>query len=216
MKHLLFISLFVASFLTISEAQSHRRFSLSFESQRAKFDMSEGSIITRGMSLGFTRAVALSRRMPLGLDLTGKLAWTHGVDKATYTTTRTDFLSAQFPVSLTWRFSLFNGNLGVAPFIGPSFRFNLIGSMRSLVDLPQERTRTSINLLSRERRTPAKIFQFGMNMGGGIFVHNFYFGYMFQPNFTPYIEDARGTYHVKYEEGDLKSRSHTVTLAYVF
>lgn len=212
MKRIAFIFLLLTSPLaTFSQtANGYRRFLLSYETRRALWTddsfMSEADrerdYPTKGMSVGFTRGWELTTRLPLSIDVTGKLVWTHGIDKR-LGTTRIDYLSVVFPINATYNFKPFGGLVKLSPFLGPTFKFNIVGSRRTVRGL-----RT--NYLSREEANPAKILQVGLDVGVGLTYKRYYFAYTLQPDIVPYMKEKT------YTTLKLGPISHSLSLGYEF
>lgn len=192
-------------------ADGYRRFLLSYETRRAIWTDSgeltesdrERDYPTKGMSVGFTHGWELTTRLPLSIDVTGKVVWTHGIDKR-LGTTRIDYLSVVFPINATYNFKPFGERIRLSPYLGPTFKFNLVGSSRPVGG-------RHTNYLSREEVHPSKIFQVGMNAGVGLTHKRYYIAYTFQPDIVPYRKDNNNGIAIK-----LRPISHSLSLGYEF
>lgn len=203
--------------VSAQRVEAYSRHSLSYEYQEGRYDdiYQEGKIVTKGLSYGFMRGIGVSRAIPLAVEFGGRLVWTHGVDKDWYyEISRKDFLSVVLPVNAVYRLSLFNDNLTVAPFFGPTFRFNVIG-------LHYYETRGSSaghtdNFLSRRKDTPANIFQFGTDIGVGFAFRRFYVGYTFQYDLTGYMEKLEYGGRLDSQKSDFRTSSSVVSVGMEF
>lgn len=196
---------------SVPRADGYKRLVLSYEYQDGDFEL-EGELPTKGLSVGFVRGVLPGGGERVALEFGGKLAWTHGVDKdCGYTISRRDFLSAVLPVNVSYRLRLIGGNLVVAPYLGPTFRFNIIGRH----DYEVGGRAHSVNFLSRREDTPASIFQFGGNVGIGFCLRGFYVGYAYQHDFTTYAERLRSLDY-PLSNGEFRTRSHVVSVGFEF
>lgn len=194
-----------------SRADGYKRLVLSYEFQDGDFEL-EGELPTKGLSVGFVRGVLLGGGESVALEFGGKLAWTHGVNKDLVNTiSRRDFLSAVLPVNVSYRLRLAGGNLVVAPYLGPTFRFNIVGRH----DYEAWGRAHSVNFLSRREDTPASIFQFGGNVGIGFCFRGFYVGYAYQHDFTTYAERLRSLDY-PISNGEFRTRSHVVSVGFEF
>lgn len=198
--------------LSAQKLGTYSRHALSYERQEGVYDDfdQEGKVVTKGISYGFARGVGVSRAIPLAVEFGGRLAWTHGVDKDFYyKISRKEFLSVVLPINAAYRISLFRGNLAVAPFLGPSFRFNLIG--RHYYEYRYQSNGKSENYLSRRLDSPANIFQFGGDIGLGLVFRKLYVGYTFQCDFTSYMDKLNyGDPYVP--KSDFRTRSSLVSV----
>lgn len=202
--------------LSAQKLVTYSRHTLSYERQEGLYEDfdQEGTLVTKGLSYGFTRGVGVSRAIPLAVEFGGRLAWTHGVDKdAYYTISRKDFLSIVLPVNAAYRISLFRGTLAVAPFLGPTFRFNIIG--RHNYEYRYQSNGRSDNFLSRRLDSPANIFQFGGDIGVGLIFRKLYVGYTFQCDLTNYMDKLNyGDPYVP--KSDFRTRTSIVSVGLGF
>ena len=157
------------------------------------FYMNEDSGNFNGLSLSYTRGLFFSKNMTAGLETGAKLAWCHKADRSPRMTEKMDFLSLSLPVDFKYRFRLFNRNLGVAPFTGPNFRFNIIGRRRVSTDANHMYYK-SINLLSDYVEYPANIFQFGWRAGLNFYHKRFFWGYAFTYDLNYYVSETKRDY----------------------
>lgn len=194
-----------------SRPDGYKRLALSYEYQDGDFEL-EGELPTKGLSASFIRGVLLGGGERLALEFGGKLAWTHGVDKDFgYAISRKDFLSAVLPINVSYRLRLMGGDFVVAPYLGPTFRFNIIGRH----DYEVGGQAHSVNFLSRREDSPASIFQFGGNVGIGFCFRGFYVGYAYRHDFTAYSERLR--YRDSFDfGGEFRTRGHSLSVGFEF
>lgn len=219
MRQLLFLISVLLPFSSYIAAQeSYSRVSLAYEVMDFHYDDGYADDDTpKGLSFGYAHGFALSASKPLYIEAGAKLAWTHLVHNRRpldVWVTRMDFLDMSLPVDLTYKFSLFSGNIGLVPSTGPNFRFNIIGRQKkSYYELSKGKETEKINFLARDEAYPAAIFQFGWRAGVAISHGPFSIGYNFTYDFTPYREVMISKYgHL----GDTKTAHHTLSVGYTF
>lgn len=162
---------------------------VSFETQKADWVNLRGLSTTKGISAAYMRNYVFGGKAGLAIEYGAKMTWLHGVDKSNWTTSREDHLNISLPVNITKEFGIGNSGVSLAPFIGPNFKYNIIGKYhKTWFDNDGKNDRWT-NYLSREERQPASIFQFGMNIGVCAYYGRFVVAYTFQPDFTSYVKD---------------------------
>lgn len=163
------------------------RFGLAFDAQKVKIH-GNGTTVdgqkTKGVAVEFMKGISLTNNMPIFLDLGGRLAWTIASEDMTDGKQRYNFLNIAVPVNAAYKLSFANSpNVKIVPFFGPNFKFNLLA--RTTWD-PDRGSKVKTNLLSDDNG--GKVFQFGLNLGCGFFLHKFYVGYTFQPDLSPLMK----------------------------
>ena len=78
-----------------------------------------------GLSVGYERAIGLTKDIPLYLNIGGDLKYSFGKDKGDDKYT---FLSVKVPVSVSYDFSV-TENIDILPYAGLFFRYNIIGKL---------------------------------------------------------------------------------------
>lgn len=195
-----------AAFLFNSEAnaqltkdtEGYKRAEASFHVQSIDDD-DYTDISAKGFELGYIQGININSNMPLFLELGGQLAFSHSKDEVKvfgekigdekYT-----FMSLAIPVNVAYKLTFSNSeNFSVVPFVGPNFKFNLIGKY--------EYGKEDGSFFDEDdmgEDAKAKRFQVGLNLGAGVNIaKTLYVGYRFQPDFVKYIKD-----------GDYKVSSH--------
>lgn len=197
------------------------RVTLSYEVMKTDFNQKYGQESVKGMSAGYMRIAPIAPQAGISLEYGGKLTWLHSVEKDlgnSYNyynyTQRCTFMNISIPVSVLRPFALGNSDFSIRPFLGPNFKFNIIGKYKETHEskdggIEEDRY---INYLKRDNRYPAKIFQFGMNIGVGVTFRQLYLGYTFQPDFTKYIDG--NAYYV--DGQSCKTQSHSISLGIRF
>lgn len=212
---LVVICLLVSPFVKAQE--SYNRVTLAFESRHATY-AHDPTGVTKGLSVGYVRGLSINESKPFFIEAGSKLQWTHAVSTSwpdEYDVTRWDFLSVAFPINATYQFCLFKDNFRLVPLTGPNFRFNLIGRRQEVIGEKENRTYNSSNLLARDIYSPAKIFQFGWNLGLYISHGRLSFCYMLTYDFTPYANTSLYDYGA-IEGGTVKTASHSLAVAFSF
>lgn len=190
--------------------------SLSFEMMTTKWERGAGMGTAHGISAGYMRTSRVCTKAGLDLNYGGKLSWLYDLDKKDPAhlnqTYRTTYLHISLPVNLSKDIAFGVSGVTFTPFIGPNFKFNLLGKYKYTWQSSEGLKTEQINYLSRTNRYPGKIFQFGMNIGLGFTFKDVYLGYTFQPDFTKYIDSGEDYYH----QSVCKTTSHSITLGYRF
>lgn len=160
------------------------RFGLAFDAQKIKVDAggttADGQK-TKGVAVEFMKGISLTNNMPLFLDLGARLAWTTAKEDMTGGSYKYNFLNVAVPVNAAYKLSFANSpNVKIVPFFGPNFKFNVLA--RTTWD-PDRGSKVKTNILDDDNG--GKVFQFGLNLGCGFYLHKFYVGYTFQPDLSP-------------------------------
>lgn len=192
----------------------YSRIAVGFEAEHMSFELNEDSRNFPGLSLSYTRGYAFCKKIPVGMEFGAKVAWNHKEEDGQNVSTKTDFLKLSIPVDFMYRFGLFGQKIGVAPFSGPNFKFNIVGR-RQLLNSDDSKCYKTINLLSSDAYCPASIFQFGWRLGLNLYYWRFFLGYAFIYDLNHYVDEARGDYGVDLA-GEVKTSSHTVAVGYTF
>lgn len=170
----------------------HNKILISYVTQKADWVSVDGLSSTKGISAGYVRTCPLGVRAGLSLEYGGNVTWLHGIEKSGSNgsvTLRADFLSVSLPVNIAREFRIGASGVSVAPFLGPNFKYNIIGKYHEAWRDEDGRKTRWTNYLSREQRNPASIFQFGADMGVRLTYGRLVFAYTFQPDFTDYVKD---------------------------
>lgn len=191
----------------------------------------DAEIKSRGFELGYVQGINLTTRVPIFLELGGKLTWSHSskakanniklivattgpsVTLSEYTRNgsyevdaKTTFMSIAIPANIAYKFAFVNSGVTMVPYVGPNFKFNLIG--KGKVEFGDEEIKTSFfdkDEMGGSDNT-ARRFQIGLNLGVGVNLSKvLYVGYCFQPDFTHY-----------FDIDDCKTRSNYITVGINF
>ena len=199
----------LASFAVEASAQLKKdltewtRIELSFDAQKFKEESwdydSKTTLEPKGASFAIMKGISLTDKLPIFLDLGGRLSWTHQklewheedwyegelineVDKFT-------FMNIAVPVNAAYKIAFESTpNVTIVPFFGLNFKFNFFAREKFESD-GLESYEKKYNLL-KEEEGDAKIFQFGLNLGVGVNLRSFYVGYNFQPDLSPFMKDG--------------------------
>lgn len=160
------------------------RFGLAFDAQKIKVEAggttADGQK-TKGVAVEFMKGISLTNNMPLFLDLGARLAWTTAKEDRTGGSDKYNFLNVAVPVNAAYKLSFANSpNVKIVPSFGPNFKFNILA--RTTWD-PDRGSKVKTNILDDDNG--GKVFQFGLNLGCGFYLHKFYVGYTFQPDLSP-------------------------------
>ncbi len=172
----------------VNDSEGWQRIEASFAVQKfiTEVDNHSTEDKTKGFELGYVQGINLTTRIPLFLELGGQLTWTHSKDEENGITNKQTFMSIGIPVNIAYKFSFANSEtISIVPFIGPNFKFNLIG-----IEKYNDEKISYFNKddMGGEDNT-AKRFQVGLNLGVGVNIsQHLYVGYRFQPDFTRYID----------------------------
>lgn len=175
------------------------RLELSFDAQKLKEKNSSASWEgdkQKGAALGFMKGINITTKLPLFLELGGRLTWNHSKDEWGNTERKTTFMNIAVPVNAAYKISFASSPINFVPFFGPNFKFNFYGRTKTTTTNNGKETETKTKWLSDKDGNPdANIFQFGLNLGLGINIQKFYVGYTFQPDLSPYVKN--GDYKMK-------------------
>lgn len=198
-----------AAFLFNSEAnaqltkdtEGYKRAEASFHVQSLDDD-GELDISAKGFELGYIQGINITSNMPLFLELGGQLAFSHSKDEIKFLGEKVGeekytFMSLAIPVNVAYKLSFSNSeNFSVVPFVGPNFKFNLIGKY----DFGND---NDGSFFDEDKMGDAKArrFQVGLNLGAGVNIaKTLYVGYRFQPDFIKYSkeDDYKVSSHASY------------------
>ena len=224
------VAAMLATFAVEAKAQlvnvtdDYTRAEVSFNAQSLRFvdDDDDDPFKSKGFALGFVKGINLTSNMPLFLELGGRLAWNHGKEKETIPTLdvngkeilglgvkheyKQTFMNIAIPVNVAYKFAFSSSQITIAPFLGPNFKFNIIGKYKEEIDGDKELDLSYFD--DDDFKETAKRFQFGLNIGVGVNINSFYVGYTFQPDLSSYV---------KYDSDDkLKTRNQFVTIGLNF
>lgn len=208
------------------------RVELSFDAQSWKVKSGSASLEStdkeKGLAFGFMKGISISQKLPIFLDLGGRISWTHshedlkvgGWDGGLYNLqykqvtvgkdTR-NYMNIAIPVNAAYKFSF--SKVALTPFFGPNFKFTFLAKeKRECTNLDYEEDFISKynseyddNLLKDD---DVRVFQFGLNVGLGVTLKSkFYFGYTFQPDLSSFE---------KYGDWKLKAKNNYITVGYNF
>ncbi len=177
------------------------RVTLSYELMNLDWmNEDDAASVAKGISAGYARMTQVGPRSGIFIEYGGKLAWLHRVKKGGYmgyTTYRSNFLNASLAVNAARPFYMRGKDFAISPFFGPNLKFNLIGKHKETWESKDGWHNRRTNYLSRDERYPAKIFQFGLNIGAGFTFRNLYASYTFQPDLSKYRDG--GIYEGQFE-----------------
>ena len=154
---------------------------------------------TKGFELGYIKGINLTTNLPLFLELGGQLAWTHKKDSYEVVNQDIDikytFMSLAIPVNVAYKFAFSSSdNFTIVPFVGPNFKFNLIGKEK--VD---DEKISYFDEDDMGKDNTARRFQVGLNLGVGVNIsQKLYVGYRFQPDFMHYFDNDEAKSHANY------------------
>ncbi len=200
MKALKFLAVAVLATMTANasaqltkDTQGWTRVELSFDAQRMKNKGDNYESVfdkQKGAALGFMKGINITSKMPLFLELGGRLTWNHSKDTWTNGDEKTTFMNIAVPVNAAYKFSFASSPINIVPFFGPNFKFNFYGRTKTTVtDAAGHETEGKLKWLSDDG-ADARIFQLGLNLGVGVNINKFYVGYTFQPDLMSYVKNG--------------------------
>lgn len=80
-----------------------------------------------GFSIGYDRAIGLTSKLPLYVEVGAAIQYAGQSIKEEGETSKANLLSAKIPVSVLYRWNISNSNWSIAPKVGFDGRFNVIG-----------------------------------------------------------------------------------------
>lgn len=206
---------FIPTLTQAQEGSKDNRISLSYEFMNLNWEIKDGTDAAKGISASYSRISQIGTKTGLAIEYGGKISWLHSVEKEGdegHITCRSTFMSISLPVNLTRPFTIGYSDFSVSPFFGPNFKYNLVGKERKTWESSDGKKNKRTNYLSREERFPAKIFQFGINIGAGFRFKDFYAGYTFQPDLTRY---RKGEGELEYDY-ECKTYTSIVSVGFYF
>ena len=94
--------------------------------------------VKNGLTLGYLRGTNIVKSLPLFVEYGANLQWTFGRSRTdwdyTDLSTRFNMLSINVPVNVAFRFSFFNDDFSVTPYLGLNMRFNVVGVTKHIYD----------------------------------------------------------------------------------
>jgi len=211
MKKFTFIVAAIAALFTTNanaqlknDTEGYKRVEASFVSQ--KFDWgNDTDTKLKGFEVGYLTGVSVTNKLPIFLELGGQLTWTHAKDELSKNNEiKHTFMSIAIPVNAAYKLAFASSeNITIVPFIGPNFKFNLIGKQKGeldvdVADVIDINTSYDASYFDKDDMggddNTAKRFQVGLNLGVGVNISKaLYVGYRFQPDFTEYLEGVKAT-----------------------
>lgn len=195
--------------------KTYSRIELSYNPTNVTFDFDDEDLEMTGISLGYVKGFSISKNYPIyveaGLRLT--YAWNKedggdfydGYYEGEYYTVndewenKTTYLGLTIPVNIAYRFSIPNSQVTVSPFIGVTFKGNIIGETKYeetlTVALPDYNVSESESNDSKtnwfddedDEKEPgwgAKRFQIGWNIGANVSYNQFNVGFSYGSDFS--------------------------------
>lgn len=204
------------------------RVELSFDVRKETYKSGAASIgndeSTKGLALAVMKGISISQKVPLFLDLGGRISWTHSSEDFTYGdvvgsswenrllddevvgASKETYMNIAIPVNAAYKLSF--TKVSLVPFFGPNFKFNFLAVTKddyTDADLEKKYGENKENLLKDDEYH--RVFQIGLNLGVGVNLKNFYFGYTFQPDLSSWRKN--GDYKTK-------TKNNYITVGYNF
>lgn len=202
----------------VNDTDGYQRFEASFASGNMHNEVNLMGLTakddekTKGFELGYVKGINITTNMPLFLELGGNFTFLHNKNEDHGITTKLTMANIAIPVDVAYKFAFSSSNFTILPFIGPNFKFNLIGKTRAdLSQIAEEDYKSKQNLFDKDDMgdNTAKRFQFGMNIGAGVNIGKIlYVGYKLQPDFIRYMKIDSDNYS--------KTRTQYVTIGINF
>lgn len=142
----------------------------------------------KGASFGVMKGISLTNKVPLFLDLGGRLTWTHFKDDDKNGEWKYTFMNIAIPVNAAYKIAFSSApNVTILPYFGPNFKFNFLAVNKWESEDGKHESKSH---MLKDDEGDGKVFQFGLNLGVGVNLRSFYVGYNFQPDLSPFQKDG--------------------------
>lgn len=166
MKKIMMIAAFAAMCLTASA--QFQTFYLQYNPSSQKYSHSGTSISTtfNELSLGYSYAMPVAS-IPLYVEFGGAVQWAFRSDSEHGMDIKSNLLAVKVPVNALYGFHV-SDKITILPYVGPYFRFNIIGKTKEEYGGHSETHDWFSDL-------DAKRFQIGLNAGCRVNINDFFF-----------------------------------------
>lgn len=191
---LLFLALSASVIASAQTESSKWNVSLGFAEHTLVWNETYAGLNTYGATLGAYRHMNLSQRSAIFSEAGANAQWSHSISRKTFMDTRhkvrEDFLSINIPLRFGYDFNPGGKLFHIAPFVGPNFRFNVLGKR---VDSQHQNVTgsdavVSDNYLSRSGECQARVFQIGASAGIALTFSKLTVRYTFVYDLNHYID----------------------------
>lgn len=161
-----------------------------------------------GFSLGYSRAISLSKSVPIFIEVGGALQYSFKSKKEDDATNKINILSLKVPVNFMYKWSIAGNKVDLIPHLGLNMRLNLWGQHK----ITEDGESASVNIFNNDEKNmdgnARKRFQLGWQIGlKARFVQKFMVGVSYGTDFTDFYGNK--DYHEKV-------RNANITLGYCF
>ena len=194
-----------------NDPEGYTRLQFSFVPGKFSFEMDNAlenniEIKTKGGSIAYIKGISLTDKMPLFLELGGRLTFTHGKDKESYDDFSSEYkvslMDIAIPCNVAYKFAFDSNDIEIIPFVGPNFKFNIVGIYKSSETEDGKTYKQKSSFFNEDDMKAiggekSKRFQMGMNLGVGFRFGGVYLGYQIQPDFSAYAKFNDESYETK-------------------
>lgn len=155
-----------------------------------------------GFSLGYSRAIGLSKSVPIFIEVGGALQYSFKSKKEDDVTTKFNMLSMKVPINFMYKWNISNSSVDLIPFLGLNMRLNLWGQTKSTYDGKSH----SVNIFNDDEKNmdghAYKRFQLGWQIGvKARFAQKFMVGVSYGTDFTDFY--SNDDYHEKWRNANI-------------
>lgn len=172
-------------------AEGYNRAGISYELE-TMYPKHGDNLNLNGFGLNYIHGFGVSSKLPLFVETGAKFSAVFGSieEKDMGYTYKTDYqvMSLAVPVNVAYRFSFADGTMGIAPYLGLNFKFNLLAKGKEGGE--------SYNLFDKDV-WDANRFQMGWHVGAVYNWNSIYAGLSFGTDFIEIAEDvATSTFNI--------------------
>lgn len=154
-------------------ADGYNRVNLSYDMETVNPKVGDNTVLN-GFGISYIHGFGLTPKIPLYLEIGGKLSATFGGNSGVGYKIDDTFMNLQVPVNVVYKYKFGNG-MAIAPYLGINFKFNVVASEKYTEALASNAEASeTINLLKSPYDGNA--FQIGWHIGAGFYYRQFYIG----------------------------------------
>lgn len=169
-----------------SDVDNYGRWSISYLLSNPIFEGSSSSIddLFHGVGIGYMFGINITgHNLPLFLEFGPEVNYAiSSTNDYHWGDATAHLLSVVCPVNLTYKLHV-SDNITISPFVGINNRVNCLGMIKG------DKRDADFFDSSDFGSNTANRYQFGMNVGMGVYFGKFYVGYRYNKDFSDYLKD---------------------------
>lgn len=194
-------TLAAAMLLTVSAAmaqENYTRLQVSYINNTLT-NVEEDAIAPKGFTLGGVLGLSVSDNLPIYLEPGINVSWSHSAKDLKAAGIKTSevkftYMNVAVPVNGVYKFEL-NDKVAFSGHAGLNFKVNFMAKQHTKTFDPvtgKQLAKSDVSWISKDdmgdRENRANIFQLGGQVGAGVHLSQFYFGWQFQTDFMKFQE----------------------------